>query len=260
MNCSITSFSLLLFLFSTFFLSAQKRKKNPYENYWKQEEQKEQFQKTTASAYDLFQAKQFIEAKKKYEEALKIIPNDQRTIARIRDINLLLEKEKKAAVSSTIKNDSIPIQKSIEPVPTISQPDSITTPPDTANTKKKVVSHSPQPKKMKKQTTTDSTTVSPKKVVSKEQTVTTKKSSVEKPFKNSENYRKYIATLYQSGWTEESYTEGKKEIVKRVYNHGKVADEYLKIKHHYGATFYFKNGMSISYNDWISETENTMTK
>jgi len=74
----------------------QRKKKNPYEGYWEQQEKQEQFDKIAKEALVLFQAKKYENAKNKYSAALKIIPTDQRVIAKIRDIDLLIEKQKHA--------------------------------------------------------------------------------------------------------------------------------------------------------------------
>ena len=31
--------------------------------------------------------------------------------------------------------------------------------------------------------------------------------------------------------------------------------EYQQVTHHYGAVFYFKNGLSITYGTWVNETK-----
>jgi hypothetical protein len=67
-------------------------------------------------------------------------------------------------------------------------------------------------------------------------------------------HRSKLATEYQQGVTEESYTEGNKVIIRRVVVRGNKADEYSKVIAKWG-TFYFKNGQSITEAIWSRETE-----
>ncbi len=66
--------------------------------------------------------------------------------------------------------------------------------------------------------------------------------------------RNQLASQYQQGVTEESYTEGNKVIIRRVVVQGNKADEYSKVIAKWG-TFYFKNGQSISEQIWSVNTE-----
>lgn len=66
--------------------------------------------------------------------------------------------------------------------------------------------------------------------------------------------RNELASQYQQGVTEESYTEGNKVIIRRVVVQGNKADEYSKVIAKWG-TFYFKNGQSISEQIWSVNTE-----
>lgn len=249
-------FACLTFIFAlTMDGYSQKKKKNPYEGYWEQQEKQEQFDLIAKEAHLLFQNKKFEKAKVKYQEALKIIPKDQRAIAKVRDINLLLEKQRQANLEkkdTTTNQPKAEIQNEVPDTLTLflSKPKSSEkTKRDTAP---KVKSATPKntgipPSKNEKIATQKS--VTHKKTPSKKETP--------KPYKNTENYRKYLATLYPQGWTEEKYKEGNKEITKRVFVNEKYGEEYLLVKHHYGAVYYFKNGSSISYATWVAETEKT---
>ncbi len=266
---------LLIVIFPALLFGQKKSKKNPYAGYWEQQEKQEQFDKIAEEGHKLFQAKKYEEAKTKYNEALKVLPTDQRIIAKVRDINLLLEK-RKAQKIDPINHEEIPdtltlylndivsvqerpaldtVQKSVMPFNE--------TKLDTSKEKRQVVSKNSKEdseaelKSIKKKSDTANT------VKSKlEKPVIANKPNQEKaarpnpqPFKNTDNYRKYLATLHEQGWTEEAYEEGNKKVLKRVFIQGEYGEEYLKITHHYGAIFYFKNGESISYATWIAETE-----
>lgn len=243
-------------LFMVFQLDAlsQRKKKNPYEGYWEQQEKQEQFDKVAKEAHLLFQDKKFIQAKNRYQAALNIIPTDQRVIAKIRDINLLLEKRKQSKIQETVEiedhSDTIHQQELPDTLtlylietksPEVQTEDTFpgSVPATTIELIEKPVIKTPK--------------VAPKKPVPKKAIQPKTKNT--KPTKNTENYRKHLATKYKSGWTEEKYNEGKKEIIKRVFVQEKYGEEYLMVKHHYGAVYYFKNGASISYATWIAETE-----
>ena len=239
----------------------QRKKKNPYEGYWEQQEKQEQFDKIAKEALVLFQAKNYENAKNKYSAALKIIPTDQRVIAKIRDIDLLIEKQKHAQMQQQSFTPEHTIEESKEEeeeeVPdtltlylnTPIQTEAETT--DTSDALAPVINSKPTDKPVEKVPE-----IVPKKPVAKKVTTPpTPKKENPKPYKNTDNYRKYLATIYKAGWTEEKYTEGKKEIIKRVFVQEKYGEEYLSVKHHYGAVYYFKNGASISYATWVAETE-----
>ncbi len=61
------------------------------------------------------------------------------------------------------------------------------------------------------------------------------------------------ANQYQQGVTEETYTEGNNQIVKRVIVRGNKVDEYKMVVTKSG-TYYFLNGTSITKNTWTRET------
>lgn len=236
---------MIIVLISTIACFSQKKKRSPYADYWEQQEKQERFEVLTKDAYSMFRKGELEKSKKKYEEALDIIPDDQRTIARVRDIELLMEKEaKNKEAKKTFQPDTANLQDiSRQEQPAISPPETTQESPpnrlDTAtgvNTSEKVAQ---QPK-----------TKPPQPIAKTDIT-----SDNSKPYKNTENYRKYLATIYPEGWTEEEYEEGKKKVTKRVIVEGKSGDEYLKVLHHYGATYYFKNGVSISYATWIAESK-----
>lgn len=62
-----------------------------------------------------------------------------------------------------------------------------------------------------------------------------------------------LANQYQQGITEESYTEGNNQVVKRIVVSANKADEYKMVVTKSG-TYYFKNGNSITKNTWNRES------
>lgn len=263
MTVKILTGFFILFFTVPLVVDAQKRdKKNPYAGYWEQQEKQEQFDKIAKEGLQLFQEHKFELAKKKYQEALKIIPTDQRTIAKIRDIDLLIEKQKNEDArainhSNKVKKDTtFPSEVPDTLILYLTEPKKIEKDSTKPRQEEIPKAEIPEEKIRQRKDTVETKTVQKSKPV-KPTKVKPKQVEKEnsKPYKNSENYRKYLATLYNQGWTEEEYEEGSKKIKKRVYVSKQHGDEYLQVTHHYGAVYYFKNGQSISYATWIAETE-----
>ncbi|MBD81194.1 MAG: hypothetical protein CL840_19910 [Crocinitomicaceae bacterium] len=247
-------FILLLIVLISLSLQAQKKKKKvDYDEYWKQQEQLELFDKKSNEAHGYFQEGKLKLALSSYEEALKLNPDDQKTIAKIRDIKILLIKKEQAAK---------------EPPPVKVTEDTKAEGPtntDTTNNKppippSKPTLDAPAAEKIVVKDTLPKEAPTVKAKPKKVETKIPEPTPADKPYKNTENYRKYLATLFPEGWTEEEYTEGNKQMVKRVHIANGIGDEYLKVTHHYGAIFYFKNGLSITYGTWVSETKGLKKK
>ena len=90
-------------------------------------------------------------------------------------------------------------------------------------------------------------------VVEPIQEESTKVSATESNF-NLSTFRLDLAKSFEEGFTEEEYRQGRKIITRRVIVRNDLGDEYLKVKHDYGATFYFKNKQSVSINVWLKES------
>lgn len=251
---------IALFLSFIFFITlhgyGQKNKKSPYEDYWKQEELKEQFEVKRKEAYRLFQEKEYVKSKQTYEAALLIIPDDQKVLARVRDLDLLIEKERALKNQPTASADSI--QTKMELVVEEKTVEEVMVNEDKALEKTKTEIQQASETPITSIVKTDSV-IEPKVQNHPAPSTSKEPEVVEKPFKNSDNYRKYLATIYPSGWTEEMETKGNKEITKRILVQGNSGDEYMRVVHPY-ATYYFKNGVSISYATWVAESENPKKK
>lgn len=68
------------------------------------------------------------------------------------------------------------------------------------------------------------------------------------------NYRNKVAQRYAQGVTEKVWTEGNREITKRVVVRGDEGSIYRKVKHSWGGVYYFKDNVSISQVIWDRET------
>ncbi len=80
-------------------------------------------------------------------------------------------------------------------------------------------------------------------------------STGEVPILSEADFQKDLASKYPSGVTEESFTEGNKQIVKRVIVKEGVGNEYRRVTHNWGGVFYFKNGEAVPERVWKKETE-----
>ena len=83
--------TILLLPFGSF--AQKKTKKGVYDEYWKQQEQLEKFDLKSKEAHKQFQDGKLKLALLTYNEALKLNPKNQKTIAKIRDIKILLQKK-----------------------------------------------------------------------------------------------------------------------------------------------------------------------
>lgn len=225
----------------------QAQKKSPYADYWEQEANREKFELYKKDALQHFRAGTLDSAVLKYNKALELIPGDQEVIARIRDIQLLKDKKAAEAQATKPKLDTASSEyyktSPLTEVQTIEVKDTFR--PNTSPTPPAEEIHPIERSAPEEISLTDKAPAAK---------ITQPAAEPERPFKNSENYKKYLATVYKSGWTEERYKESTREIVKRVFVQKDKGTEYLKVTHHYGAVFYFRNGESISKSSWISET------
>ena len=78
----------------------------------------------------------------------------------------------------------------------------------------------------------------------------------EKPAaKDKEEFLDALAQQYGEGVHEEKYTEGTKEITRRVVVKGGKAHEYKFVKHNWGGKYYFKDDEPITETTWTRETK-----
>jgi hypothetical protein len=225
------------------------QKKSPYSDYWEQEAKREQFEQHKEQALRFFRQQKLDSAISRYKQALEVIPGDQEVIARMRDIALLKEKREREAASALAPTTQVPAKEDSNKLPLSTIAEALPHPiPDTAITETKEEVIPPTAPPLAKPVP-QNTPAAPKQSIPKEPAP-----EPERPFKNSDNYKQYLATIYKQGWTEEKHEEGSRKIVKRVFVKGNVGTEYLKVTHAYGAVFYFMNGDSISKSSWISET------
>ena len=66
-------------------------------------------------------------------------------------------------------------------------------------------------------------------------------------------FKESLIEDYPSGTTEETIEKERSIIYRRVLVNNGDANEYLKVVHSYGATFYFKNKKSVTQNVWLKE-------
>ncbi|MGB0391039.1 MAG: hypothetical protein ACPGD5_05690 [Salibacteraceae bacterium] len=244
--------SFIIFLTTTGI--SQKKKKNPYDDYWKQQEQEEKFDALIIVAHELFQVGELEKSKKKYQEALPFKPNDQETIAKIKDISILLEKRSNSIPAPQVSHQHTEI---IEKTPKGLPPDSIIAQPNqtidkrTVETTKNSVQYEDTAKQELTSTAKETQKLDVKNISFDQPKPQVASKTIDK---TNNNYRNILGSQYPEGWTEEIKAEKNKTSTKRVFVKGSVGDEYLMVKHHYGAIYYFKNGKSISYSTWSAET------
>ena len=244
---------LIVFSFAGFSQSKKSKKKDKYDSFWVDEAKKETYTKYFSEGKLLFSQQNYYEAIEVFKKCLESFPNDQQTVAKLRDIEIIL-----ASVTQELdKDDStqlvtrifVPIEKlelnnetSIEPVQvnrTIAnqgfEPDTIV-------------------KKQPSEIINEESVVEVKKIEQTLVNVIATKNPSSTVEKNSEEFRTELANQYEDGLTEEKYRKGSREITKRILVTNGLGDEYLKVKHDWGGLFYFKNGAPISMFTWDKET------
>lgn len=237
---------------------AQKKKKNPYDDYWKQQEQEEKFNALVLVAHDLFQKGELEKSKEKYQEALPFKPDDQETIAKIRDIKILLEKEKilERQIEPFQSENKLEQTASIEILTSIDSMnlDSSKTEIHPEHQKEVIETVLPNPNSIKKEPVPIKKSTQPKKTTTDKSVAEESKTTQKTSTNSTHNYQSLLGEQYPEGWTEEITQEKTKTSTKRVFVKENIGNEYVMVKHHYGAIYYFKNGKSISYATWSAET------
>ncbi len=235
-------------------VSAQNKKKKKYDAYWAQEEKKEQFESLKDSAHIFFQRGHLEWALGYYQKALMQIPSDQFTKAKIQDL-LILEEDifsdimgllpkVKESLKMTLDDaqDSLRklekltsnyrIEESEETLEALQiEPDKLEDVDDQKSEPKAVKVESPTPE------------------LPKVRTVNTQP----KEGFNLTEFKEALLEEYPSGVAEETIEKKRSTIYRRVVVLNKDANEYLKVVHFYGATFYFKNKQSVTQNVWLKE-------
>ena len=245
-----TLFCLLLCLI-TLSGSSQDKKKQKYDDYWAQEEKREQFESLKDSAHKFFQRGHLEYSLGYYKKALKLFPEDQFTKAKIQDLSLLdedissdimglLPKEKESLKMSNddaqdglrkLEELTVAIrveeedeaQEELEPIP-----EELEEEPPVPSTKK-LESPTPELKEIR---------------------------AVELKAKKGfdvTQFKEELLKEYPEGITEETVKKERSTIYRRVLVKNGDANEYLKVVHSYGSTFYFKNKKSVTQNVWLKE-------
>jgi hypothetical protein len=249
----------------------QNRASKRYQEHWKQEEKREAYEKEKNEALKLFQKKEYRLAVDKFVDAMKIYPNDQYCISRIRDIEIILATYNQDEVLVNAEQiNIISIGDNVENADTVSFAKVVETdnyPPINEESDKpeeevivKIVTKEdevkpevqPSPEAQNQEIPQISQQYAKRSEVNTD--VPKPKSTVID--KTSNEFREELAKKYKQGITEENYLDGSRKVTKRVLVRGQKGDEYLRITHHWGGVYYFKNGESINEQSWVSETEN----
>jgi len=74
--------------------------------------------------------------------------------------------------------------------------------------------------------------------------------------KAKDDFRNELAKKYPQGITEETVKEGNLNVIRRIVVNGTEAHLYLKKMTSFGATYYFKDDVSITEGEFVRDTEN----
>ncbi len=230
-----------------FIADAQSKRQKEYDAYWAEQAKLESFENKLDSAHKAFQEGNLELAIERYQRSLTVYPEDQFAKAKLQDLEVLL---------AEIDRDII---KLLMPPPTIDI--------NLEERKRFLLEHTEEIPQYKANIDSISDDQNEEVVLEEEKTEVIRpeevkpkmeKTPVEKaptPEKTFDvvQFRKDLVASYKPGVTEEILEYPRKKIIRRIVVGESGADEYLKVIHAYGATFYFKNKQSASQNVWLKE-------
>ena len=187
---------------------------------WQAEQEKQEaYKKVVEDAHRLFQQDQYQAAQNRYREALEIVPDDQVAIAKITDIQLVMDSIAALTnqpITASSSNSVAKAEVEVEPTP------------------------APKPK--------------PKPVTRKPKATKPAAPTLETMDKSSPEFQSALAAKYAGGWTVEEVNENGKRIVRKVYVADNKGTEYLQVRHQWGGLYHFRNGTPITEDLWQTET------
>ena len=225
----------------------------------------EKFQSLMDKGYQHFIDKEYDAAIRYFEEAKEQRPYNVYPRVNIRDVELAMGKRKKDEMKQDeqqayrppvsakpwggVVEDKSHEDGKAEPIPAPKENEEVVD-----NTPKKEPITKPEPKETSKPEVKEE---KKPKVVKEEQPKVIKKETKPqfepKESLSVEEQRKQLAQEYPVGVTEEKFKEGNAQVIRRVVVRGENADDFRQVKQPWGATYYFKNGQSISERIWKAE-------
>jgi tetratricopeptide (TPR) repeat protein len=243
--------SLICLLVSS--LHAQNKKKQKYDTYWAEQAKLEGFEALKDSAHKFFQRGHLELAMSYYDKALKEYPNDQFTKAKIQDLQILEQdiSEDIMGLMPKIKEDLRMSPEDIED--TLRRLEELTLeyrqqefePP----AQDSLPEQAPEIPNDPPYPPVDSVVKQVQKEIPRARVVDLN----EKEVFNINDFKEQLLKEYPNGVTEETVEKKRSTIYRRVVVRDGDANEYLKVVHSYGATFYFKNKQSVTQNVWLKE-------
>ena len=212
------------------------------QNAKRQEELKKQADEIVLVANDLYNRRKRDDAKAKYQEALDLYPSHVEARAKMDEIlkkeeEKALAQKRRAEEAKRKKDEEIAQKRAEEAARKKLAEEREAQRQRIAEAKAKAAanraSNPPSTNRFKTETLDDSGPVRKDKL----------------------KFRLDLARKYGDGITEEVIEEEGKTTLRRVVVKEGVGDEFLRVKHSWGGTFYFKNGLAISYYTWKVQTE-----
>lgn len=244
-------------------LSVFSQKKNKYDLYWEQQAIEEKKKEWCDSAHKAFKTGDLQLALDLYQKALDVKPEDQFVKAKIQDLDIL-NREIKAIINKMGTSNKLDLNNSMPELDLVysirnAENESLEEAEDTL---REAIS---EPLEQVIESSEPEVITSEPQELEEEVVRTKEVSPVEEVVLSDElfdlsTFRLNLAKSFPQGFTEEEYRQGRKVITRRVVVKEHLGDEYLRVKHDYGAVFYFKNKQSTSVNVWLKETENKMNE
>ena len=244
---------LVLFLFSPD-LYAQK-KKNKYDTYWEQEAKNERLKVLNDSAHKSFQNGNLAQAIELYKAALKVIPDHQYTLAKLQDLEIL-NTEIREIITKMGTQSKLNIQTNIPELELVhSVRERVTDEVEFAEPIIDTLASADTSSIIVEKTQEKEIVEPAQNLPARKEPKPVKASNASESTFDLKTFRQEIAQSFPEGFSEEEYRQGRKIITRRVVVSGSLGDEYLKVKHDYGATFYFKNKQYTDINIWLLESK-----
>jgi hypothetical protein len=207
----------------------------------------EGFQKMMMEGHELFKAKHYLKAIRKYEEAKEKRPYNVYPKVIIDDIELSMKDTLKvlraAEKEELLRKAANPSEEKVE------EPKESVVPEETREERLEKMDDWEAMEREKRERAREEEEAKP------EIPPVKKSSAGDVPNLSMADFQKDLAKRYPEGVTETIEKEGNRTVTTRIFVADGKGSEYKKVVHDWGGVFYFKNGEAVTERVWKSETE-----
>ncbi len=232
----------------------------------KREQQNERYREAINTADQLFRLEEYEDARIAFNQALKIKPDEAYPAGKISEIDSILQSQKEKEKQRNLdRRYAQEIEKADELFNDKTYADAKTHYKKALQIKSEEVYPKKRIQRIEKiwqdmQASADNQNARETENNSEDSDNKEKKVENEPPsmdFNNSNERKKFqndLAKKYPEGITVEHYDLEKRKIKRVIVNYDGIATDYRKVKHSWGATYYFRNGQAISGDVFNVET------